>query len=54
MCEIEGERCVQQGKLKVARVQAAVDVARIAMTALRDLGLSVTDAERERFKQDIC
>ena len=54
MCEIEGERCVQQGKLKVARVQAAVDVARIALTALRDLGLPVTDAERERFKQDIC
>ena len=43
MMELEAQAVEMEGRAKRARVQAAADVARIALDTLRDLGLYVTD-----------
>ena len=43
MMELEAQAVEMEGRAKRARVQAAADVARIALDTLRELGLYVTD-----------
>ena len=53
MVELEAQVVEMEGRVKRARVQAAADVARIALDSLRELGLYISDHDRMLAKNMI-
>ena len=53
MVELEAQAAEMEGRVKRARVQAAADVARIALDTLRELGLYISDHDRMLAKNMI-